>query len=316
MKPPAVLSLIAVIVAGSLAAARAASPPSTPATPAAEQEKSSGQSGPATQAISDLAKGYMAAYNKGDAKAVASFFAEDADYIDADGQLTKGRAEIEKLLATAFQENPGAKLEISVDDVKQLTPDVVVTRGVATVSPESGAAEATRFQVIRVKKEDQWQISHLTETPAPAPSAYSQLQALEWLVGSWTDKAGDQTVETKIDWAASKNFLTRTFKVHENEQEETDGWEIIGWDPDRQQIRSWIFDSNGGFGESTWSNDGEHWLIKASNTLPDGGHSTAENVLTRVDDNTFTWESQNRTLNGELQPSIEKVEVQRVSQKP
>ena len=311
MKPPLGLSLIAIVAAGSLAMASAASEPSAPAA-----RENPDQSAPATQAMSDLAKNYVAAYNKGDAKAVASFFAEDAEYIDEDGQLTKGRDEIEKLLATAFQDNPGAKLDIAVDEVRQITPDVVISGGVATVTPENGAAEATRYELIRVKKGDQWQISHLTETSAPAPDAYSQLQALEWLVGTWQDKTGDQTIETKINWAASKNFLTRTFKVQGAGQDETDGWEIIGWDPDRQQIRSWIFDSNGGFGESTWSNDGEHWLIKASNTLPDGGHSTAENVLTRVDDNTFTWESQNRTLNGELEPSIEKVEVQRVSQNP
>ncbi|MGA8657416.1 MAG: SgcJ/EcaC family oxidoreductase [Chthoniobacterales bacterium] len=316
MKPPPGLSLIAIVVAGSLAAASAASASSAPAAQAAEQANPSDQSGPAAQAIGDFAKSYVAAYNKGDAKAVASFFAEDAEYIDQDGQQTKGRDEIEKLLATAFQEDPGAKLEIAVDEVVQLTPEVVVSRGVATVTPESGAAEATRYETIRVKKGDQWQISHLTETSAPAPNAYSQLQELEWLVGTWKDKAGDQTVETKIDWAASKNFLTRTFKVQGAEPDETDGWEIIGWDPDRQQIRSWIFDSNGGFGESTWANDGEHWLIRASNTLPDGSHSTAENVLTKVDDNTFTWESQNRTLNGELQPSIGQVEVERVSQNP
>jgi hypothetical protein len=81
----------------------------------------------------------------------------------------------------------------------------------------------------------------------------------------------------------------------------------------RQQIRSWIFDSNGGFGESTWVSDGEDWLIRASNVLPDGSRSTAENVLTKVDDNKFTWESQNRTLNGEPQPSLDKTEVQRVA---
>ena len=308
--------MIAIVVAGSLATSGAASEPSAAAAQATEKANPSDQAGPATQATNDFAKNYVAAYDKGDAKAVASFYAEDAEYIDADGQLTKGRGEIEKLLATAFQDNPGAKLEIAVDEVEQLTPDVVVTRGVATVTPENGAAEATEYEAIRVKKGDQWQISHLRETSAPAPSAYSQLQALEWLVGAWKDKVGDQTIQTKIDWAASKNFLTRTFKVEGGEQDEIDGWEIIGWDPDRQQIRSWIFDSNGGFGERTWANDGDRWLIRAANTLPDGGHSTEENVLTKVDDNTFTWEAQNRTLNGELQPSTEKVEVERVSQNP
>jgi hypothetical protein len=154
----------------------------------------------------------------------------------------------------------------------------------------------------------------LTETEAPPPSAYSRLQVFEWLVGTWQDRSGDQTVQTKVNWAGDKNFLVRTFKVKGVEQPETDGWEIIGWDPDRQQIRSWIFDSNGGFGEATWANDGEHWLIRASNVLPDGSRSTAENVLTKVDENKFIWESQNRTLNGEPQPSLDKIEVQRVAQ--
>jgi hypothetical protein len=71
------------------------------------------------------------------------------------------------------------------------------------------------------------------------------------LAGTWQDKSGDQTVQSKINWAGDKNFLVRTINV-KGDQSATDGWEIIGWDPVRQQIRSWIFDSNGGFGESTW----------------------------------------------------------------
>jgi len=86
-----------------------------------------------------------------------------------------------------------------------------------------------------------------------------------------------------------QNFLVRTIHVQGNETT-TDGWEIIGWDPVRQQIRSWIFDSNGGFGETIWVNNGDDWLIRASNVLPDGSRSTAENVLTKVDDNKFTWD--------------------------
>jgi uncharacterized protein (TIGR02246 family) len=257
-------------------------------------------------------KGYIEAYNKGDAKTLADFYAENVDYIDQDGAETKGCDGIQKLLAANFKANPGLKLDMTIDEVKLLTPDVRVNRGIATVTPPDGAAVATRYVSISVKTGDRWLISQLTETDAPPPNAYSQLQALEWLVGNWENKAGDLTVQTKINWAGDKNFLVRKFNVKGNDQNETDGWEIIGWDPERHQIRSWIFDSNGGFGESTWANDGEHWLIQASNVLPDGSHSAAEHVLTKVDDQKFSWETQNRSLNGDPQPSLDKIEVQRV----
>jgi uncharacterized protein (TIGR02246 family) len=260
----------------------------------------------------ETAQKYTEAYDKGDAKTLAAFYAEDVDYIDQDGAETKGRAAIEKLLADNFQANPGTMFNMSIDEVKQLTPEVRVNRGVAVVTPKDGAAVATRYVAISIKKGDRWLISQLTETDAPAPTAYSRLQALEWLVGNWENKAGDLTVQTKIDWAGDKNFLVRKFNVKGSDQEETEGWEIIGWDPARQLIRSWIFDSNGGFGEATWSNDGEHWLIQASNVLSDGSHSTAEHVLTKVDDNKFSWESQNRSLDGDPQPSLDKIEVQRL----
>jgi len=305
------IPLLVIALTCPVAFAVAASETATPADQASSQYSSDSSE---FKAAEEGAQRYMAAYNKADAKTLADFFAEDVDYIDQDGAEVKGRDAVQKLLAENFQANPGVKLDMTVDELRQLTPDVRVNRGFATVTPKDGAAVATRYVSINVKKGDRWLISQLTETEAPPPSAYSQLQALEWLVGNWEDKAGDQTVDAKVNWAGDKNFLTRTFKVKGSDQNETDGWEIIGWDPDRHQIRSWIFDSNGGFGESTWVNDGDHWLIQASNVLPDGSHSTAEHVLTRVDDNKFTWESQNRTLNGDLQPSLDKIEVQRVPQ--
>jgi uncharacterized protein (TIGR02246 family) len=311
MKYLTAIPLLIIALTCPIAFAGAASETATPSDQASSQY---GPQSPEFKAAEDGAQRYMAAYNKGDAKTLANFYAEDVDYIDKDGAEVKGRDAIQKLLADNFQANPGVKLDATIDEVKQLTPDVHVIRGIATVTPKDGAALVTRYVAVEVKKGDRYQVSQLTETETSPPSAYSQLRALEWLVGTWEDKAGDQTIEAKINWVGDKNFLARTYKVKGTDQNETDGWEIIGWDPDRQQIRSWIFDSNGGFGESTWANDGEHWLIQASNVLPDGSHSTAEHVLTRVDDNKFTWESQNRTLNGDLQPSLDKIEVQRVPQ--
>ena len=307
---PLKLALITTLLAFSLALASAASDPGAPAQQPAGEGKN--QSSPADQTTDDDTRKYEEAYNKADAKTLAGFYSDDADYIDQDGAEVKGRDAMEKLLADNFQQNPGVKLAITTEEIKQLTPDVKVTRGIATVTPANGAAESTRYTAVRVRKGDHWEISQLNEREAVPPNAYSQLAVLDWLVGTWQDKGGDQTVETKINWAGEKNFLVRTFKF-KGAESETDGWEIIGWDPIQHKIRSWIFDSNGGFGEATWVTDGDDWLVRASNVLPDGSRSTAENVLTKVDDNKFTWESQNRTLNGEPQPSLDKVEVQRVA---
>src|SRR5271166_2446289 len=305
------LAMTAMAMACSVVTASMAAENSTPA--AQKTQQATVQSSPEYQEAEDQFRKYQEAYDRGDAKTLASFYAEDVDYIDQDGAETKGRGAMAKLFAENFQANPGAKITITIEEVKQLTPDVQVNRGVATVTATSGLTESTRYIAVLAKKNDGWQICQLTETAAPAPTASSQLEALKWLIGSWEDKDADQTVETRVEWAGDKNFLVRTFKLKGAEESETDGWEIVGWDPDRQQIRSWIFDSNGGFGESSWSYDGGNWLIRASNVLPDGSRSTAENVLTKVDDNKFTWESQNRTLNGEPQPSLDKIEVQRVA---
>jgi uncharacterized protein (TIGR02246 family) len=286
-----------------------------PSPGAQKTQQATAQSSSAYQEAEDHFRTYQDAYDCGDAKTLASFYAEDIDYIDQDGLEVKGRGGMEKLFEEHFQANRGAKITITIDEVKQLAPDVQTNRGVATVTAFSGLTKSTRYAAVLAKKNDGWQICQLTETAASAPSASSQLEALKWLIGNWENKDAGQTVESKVEWAGDKNFLVRTFKL-ENEEAETDGWEIVGWDPDCQQIRSWIFDSNGGFGESSWSYEEGHWLIRASNVLPDGSRSTAENVLTKVDDNKFTWESQNRTLDRESQPSVSKIVVQRTTSKP
>jgi uncharacterized protein (TIGR02246 family) len=306
------LAVTAVAMAFSVVTASGAADNSSPGAQKTEQPAI--QSSPEYQEAEEQFRKYQEAFDRGDANVLASFYAEDVDYVDQDGMEVKGRGEMEKLFMENFRANPGAKIAITIEKVKQLTPDVQVNRGVATVTPTDGTAESTRYEAVLVRKADRWQISQLTQMAAPAPSASSQLAALKWLIGNWENKDPDQTVESKVEWAGDNNFLVRTLKLRGAEAGETDGWEIVGWDPDRQQIRSWIFDSNGGFGESSWSYDDGHWLIRASNVLSDGSRSTAENVLTKVDDNQFTWESQNRTLDGESQPPpVPKVVVHRAT---
>jgi uncharacterized protein (TIGR02246 family) len=308
-------SLAMTVVAMACSAVTTSVAADNSSTDAQKTQTAAIQASPEYQAAEDQFRNYQEAYDRGDAKALASFYAEDVDYIDEDGVETKGRGKMEELFTEYFHASPGAKIAITIEAVKQLAPDVQVNRGVATVTVPDGLTTSTRYVAVLAKKNTGWQICQLTETAAPAPSAFSQLEALKWLIGNWENKDADQTVESKVEWAGDNNFLVRTFKL-KGEEAETDGWEIVGWDPDCQQIRSWIFDSNGGFGESSWSYDGGHWLIRASNVLPDGSRSTAENLLTKIDDSKFTWESRNRTLDGESQGSLPKVVVHRTPSNP
>src|SRR5208337_4620261 len=101
------------------------------------------------------------------------------------------------------------------------------------------------------------------------------------------------------------------FKVEGKEAILHDGTEIIGWDPRANRIRSWVFDSDGGFGENVWVHDGNRWLIKYSGTLADGSEASATQILTKVDATTATLQSRDRIVNGAAQADIPETELKR-----
>ena len=134
-----------------------------------------------------------------------------------------------------------------------------------------------------------------------------------WMVGAWKDEAPGLTVETKVAWTKNGHFLRRSFTVTRGKAPTPiEGTEIIGYDPVAAHLRSWVFDSEGGFAESTWRQDGSKWLMNVKATGPDGSQSTAQHVITKVDANKYTWESLNRTRNGEVLPNLDRIDIVRV----
>ena len=99
--------------------------------------------------------------------------------------------------------------------------------------------------------------------------------------------------------------ITRSFTVSIEDQIDMAGMQFIGWDPAAKQIRSWVFDSDGGFAEGRWTKKEDRWSITTTGTLPDGATASSVNVITRVDDDQFKWQSVNRTASGALLPNID-----------
>jgi len=273
--------------------------------------------GPATTEAGKLAQAredaYTAAFNRADLKALGDLYEEDVQFTTDDGALISGRQAVIDGLAKYFAKSKGAKLEIAVEAARLLTPDVLAENGFSTVVSAQGNRDVTRYAMTYVKKGDHWLIAQIDESaPPPADAAAQALGELAWMVGSWKDESPTLTVETKVAWTKSNHFLRRSFSVTRAGSNTIEGTEIIGYDPVAGHLRSWVFDSEGGFGESTWRQEGNKWLTNVKATAPDGGQSTSQHVITRIDDNKYTWESVNRTHNGEVLPNLDRIEVVRV----
>ncbi len=285
------------------------------ALPAEDAAPAGGSAKPLTPeetAVAAKANALIEAFNKGDAAGIASQFAPDAEWIDDDGQVMSGKDAIQKNMTKMLAEHKGRKLDLDVESVRPITPDVVVEKGTSTVEEPDGTTTVSSYTATRVKKDGDWLITQLTETGAPlAGNAEHHLQELAWLIGTWDDNSPDAEVHVVAKWTAQHAFITRTFASKLGGDASFEGTEVIGWDPVAGKIRSWVFDSDGGFSENFWNHEGHRWLIRCSATLADGRQSSADHTLTFINKDKHTWSSSNRQVDGELMPNIDPIEIVR-----
>ena len=137
-------------------------------------------------------RAFEAAYAKGDVKALANFFAEDAEYTTDDGRTLSGRAQIEETLRAGLLARKGGEIAINVDTVRVLSPDVVTEKGTTTVTSKAGEASTSLYNAVHVKKDGKWKISQLVESPLPTASPRERLAELAWLVGNWEGSGQDE----------------------------------------------------------------------------------------------------------------------------
>ena len=258
---------------------------------------------------------YVAAYNRGDAQAVAAHWSDSGEWTSPSGQRFRGREAIEKELQSIFAENKGVKIEGINPIVRLVSPEKAIVEGTVLLSRPGASPSDATYLAVEVKKDGQWKLDSVRETTvADAPAASSQLQDLAWLVGRWIDQSPAATIEANVTWTKNKTFLSYAFKVSVPGMDDLEGTQVIGWDPAAGKIRSWMFDSDGGFGEGTWSKKDNCWVVKFSQVLPDGRKASETNIYTLIDANTFTWKSIGRKLGEEFLPNIEEVKIVRKPQ--
>jgi uncharacterized protein (TIGR02246 family) len=275
-----------------------------------DRQEKSGQPAPERsadeKAIRETAEAFEKAYNAKDAKAIAALFVPEGQIEDKDGDVSEGREAIEKVFADIFKEAPKKTIDVTVESIRFIGPDLAIEEGSTKEVFEPGEPpEYDRYTVVHVKRDGKWMMAMAKDEEGPPPSGHEQLRPLAWLVGDWVDDGGSTVVVSSCRWSDDKNFLLQEFKLRQNGREAMNVSQRIGWDPVTKSIHSWVFDSEGGYGESVWTRDGDSWIIKATGVRPDGTNASATNSLTPAGKDGYIWRSTDRVAGDEVQAPTE-----------
>jgi uncharacterized protein (TIGR02246 family) len=270
-----------------------------------------------TEAIRAVAEAYVKAYNAHQANAVAGLFTSDAQIVDQQGHAIQGRDAIEQVFAGVFRDYPQARTSVVIHAVRFLNPSLAVEDGTANVVLDPGEpAESNDYTVVHIRQDGRWMMASAHDLPSDDAPAAEHLKQLAWIVGPWVDEGPESLVITNYRWDDDHNFILSDFSVNVSGRPVMNGSQRIGWDPLAKVIRSWVFDSEGGFAQGIYSRDGNRWTIKMTGVTRDGEPASATNVITRLSRDRMTWQSRDRTVGGEPQGDLGEVTVVRTPPKP
>ena len=250
---------------------------------------------PAIGEIRAMMRGYRQAFNQHNPEEIAAHWSRTGENIDLDsGETTTGREAVENVFSTLFEEDAGAAIDINIETIRPLRDDVAMIDGVSLITFTQEPPSSSRFSAVVVKQDGRWMLESVREAALSVPTnTFKPLDQLAWLVGSWEDIGEGVTAGTHCFWSSGHAFLIRSHVVTFDSAAQggaalpsastddpipqllTPGsgttreiTEIIGWDQQRGQIRSWIFTSDGQFAEGKWSRNGDYWTVAVECGLP------------------------------------------------
>jgi uncharacterized protein (TIGR02246 family) len=282
-------------------------PDNSSAAPAASPARSQDES-----AIRLAAAAFAKAYNAGDAKAIASLYVADGEIVSEEGQVTQGREGIESEFAGIFKEHPKTHMDLAVGSIRFIGPDMAVEEGMTTVIHASDEpVQRSPYSVVYTRQDGKWLTASARDLPDDTPTPEDQLKQLQWMIGEWVDESPEALVITSYHWTDNQCYILSEFKIQVGGRPVMTGTQRIGWDPLAKKIRSWVFDSEGGFGEGIWTREGNQWIVKMTGVTRDGKIASATNITTHVSKDRMTWQQRDRIVGGEKTPDIAETPITR-----
>jgi uncharacterized protein (TIGR02246 family) len=262
---------------------------------------------PKVEEPAQVAEALLAAFNRGSASDVAALFAPNAELTDDAGNVHKGRKEIETILTAFFEKFPGAQMQQKIKSNRLITPSMAILDGEQTIVTKDGKEKSdNEITAVLVRLETGWAYATLQQRPKDEePSLHDRLEPLSWLVGDWVDEDPDANVTFSCRWSEDKSFLMMYYDSRIRGKNELKSTQRIGWDPLTERVRSWIFDSDGGYGEGHWTLVDNSWIIKSTAVLPDGQTGSATFVMEPISRDKFMMKGLDRIYGDSTLPDYQ-----------
>jgi uncharacterized protein (TIGR02246 family) len=251
---------------------------------------------------------FLKALAKGDAKEVAAFWTATGEYVRGADLTIRGRANIEKAYAEHLKKKQPGTVTVESESIRFLSDDTAMQEGVFVVKrPNPAETTRSQFSALFVRSGGKWYFGQLRESPEP-----TSLQELAWLAGNWTYSNDGAETRMAVEWTEGKKYLLcRTTRKEDNQT--TTATQILAVHPATGAIQSWTFESDGSIGEAVWSRTDKGWTAKVTSFDADGDKVTATTTLTPVDENSFTFQSTERTVDGEKAADVGPIKVTRAA---
>ena len=190
---------------------------------------------------------------------------------------------------------------------------MAIEDGVTEVIPaDGGPPSRVRYTIVHSKKNGKWHLSSVRDAAFSPPTNYEHLRGLEGLIGEWASESEKgEVARVSFAWANGQNFIVAHFTASFKNINVGGGTQWVGWDPLAKKVRSWTFETTGGFGEGTWEQSGSKWTIQSTAMQRDGVKASSTTVLTRIDADTLSLSSEKRTLAGKAMPDLKDVRLKR-----
>lgn len=262
-------------------------------------DKAASSESEAQNAIRKSASEFVAAFNKGEPKSIASLWTPDGEYVDESGRVFVGRDAIEKEYAAFFATHPGLTIDISISSIKIIGGESAIEDGVAVIKDKDGTAVSKgAYTAIHLKEGGKWLMASVRERPVSSRSSGPKLGDLGWLIGDWAAEKGSSSVGLSFKWIVEKKFLQLSYEAREKGRLLRSGIQIVGVDPVYGGLVSWSFDSTGGHGQGLWKLMKKGVIIESRGIMADGAPTEATEILSRTKPDSLIWRSVNRSVGG------------------